>query len=265
MQAIVESAPKKRGNPYRDKDGKFCSRAEAVYRVTNGKLKLIDESRINTVHDKSNGKFAKHAGTSLTGQEAHDSVPKGLYKEGTLTPEQTKEVKKYETGWSMVINDYMRSKKQGDPDYEDEAKTVDAIDSAMKDSALPKPIQTWRGMLNSKIVFGEQYNSDLTDFEWHDLGYGSTTTNRNLAKEVFTLNGKESSSPSLHGDVVMKVNVPAGVKALQLSTDTQGSKVNGPQSEITLQHGLIWKVVKDHGVSPEGIRELEVSVTPISK
>lgn len=64
MQSIVESAPvKRRGNPYRDIEGKFCRKADAAYIVdSQGKLKKY-ESRINTVHDKSNGQFAKHGGT----------------------------------------------------------------------------------------------------------------------------------------------------------------------------------------------------------
>lgn len=219
------------------------------------------EGRANPYHDKL-GKFSSggHGGHGevLTGQEAHDSVPKGLYKEGTLTPEQTKAVKNYESGWFMVINNGLRNKNLNESD----TKTVQQIDSAMDGSELPKPIQTYRGMFAAKLVFGDSYDSDLSGFEWHDAGYGSTTTNKKLAKETFTLNGAEVASPRLQGDVVMKVNVPAGMKALQLSSDTQGSKTNGPQSEITLQRGLKWKVVKDHGTSPENIRELEVEVSP---
>jgi hypothetical protein len=63
LQAIVESAPvKRRGNPYRDANGKFCKQSEAVYKVdSEGCLKKI-EPRINTVHDKSNGQFASKSG-----------------------------------------------------------------------------------------------------------------------------------------------------------------------------------------------------------
>jgi hypothetical protein len=227
------------------------------------RLTATAEKRANPYHD-SKGKFSSGGhggGESLTGKDAHDSVPAGLYKEGTLTPDETKAVKRYESGWFMVINSGLRHKDLSEAD----TKTVSQIDSAMDKSVLPKPIETYRGMFAAKLVFGDSFNSDLTGFKWDDLGYGSTTTNKKLAKETFTLNGAEAASERLQGDVVMKVKIPAGVKALQLSTDAKGSKDNGPQSEITLQRKLTWKVVKDHGYTPENIRELEVEVSPISQ
>lgn len=61
MQAIVESAPvKRRGNPYRDADGKFCKESEAVYvvdpetRALKKYTKKTDfEERANPYHDKA--------------------------------------------------------------------------------------------------------------------------------------------------------------------------------------------------------------------
>jgi hypothetical protein len=50
LQSIVESAPKKRGNPYRDANGRITSKANAVYDI-----------RANPYHD-AKGKFAKHSG-----------------------------------------------------------------------------------------------------------------------------------------------------------------------------------------------------------
>ena len=62
MQSIVESAPvKRRGNPYRDAEGKFCKISEAVYKVdSEGRLKKISKGGGNPYHDKA-GKFAPHA------------------------------------------------------------------------------------------------------------------------------------------------------------------------------------------------------------
>lgn len=283
----------------------------------------------------------------LTGQAVHDSVPKGLFKRGSMTPQQRKELKTYETGWFIVVNNFLREKRQNDPDYKREQLTVDRMKEALDGSVLPNPIQTWRGMYNSRLVFGESFDSDLTDFTWDDLGFGSTTTNEEITdnfrapesldnrirkayKEL--LKGKSSQEVSLvslrdklddvpHGqltrklleldrqrkiildadpnrnaltdrakaaaislggeemhlitieeknlglnitdNVKMKVIVPAGVKALETSSSTKGSSENGPQAEITLQEGLTWRVVKDHGYNPEGIRELEVEVYPI--
>lgn len=200
----------------------------------------------------------------LTGQAAHDIVPKGLFKRGSLTPAQRKEIKTYESGWFVVLNGFLRRNRWGNPEYARDQKTIEVVKSAFDESVLPEPIQTWRGMFNAKLVFGDSWDGDLTGFEWDDLGFGSTTTDRKIAQELFTLQGAASRNEEAQGDVVMKVFVPAGVKALELSTSEKGSKANGPQAEITLEDGMTWKVVKDHGFNPEGtIREIEVEVTPI--
>lgn len=198
----------------------------------------------------------------LTGQAAHDVVPKGLFKRGSLTPQQRRELKTYESGWFIVINGFLRGKKWGDSSYRREEKTVTVIRTALDESVLPQPIQTWRGMFNSRSVFGEAWDNDLTGFEWDDLGFGSTTT---VEEVVNSFNLKGDARPGKEGDTKMKVSVPAGVKALQVSTHTQGSKENGAQAEIMLENGLTWRVVKDHGFNSEGVRELEVQVSPIRK
>lgn len=61
----MESAPKKRGNPYRDANGKITSKANAVYDIR--------EQRINTKHD-SKGRFAKHASTATHLNTEHDKT-----------------------------------------------------------------------------------------------------------------------------------------------------------------------------------------------
>lgn len=199
----------------------------------------------------------------VTGQQAHDVVPKGLFKRGSLTPAQRKQIKVYETGWSMVINGFLRDKRQGNPDYKSEENIVGVIRSAMDESVLPVPIQTWRGMFSSRLVFGDSWDNDLTGFEWDDLGFGSTSTNKSIARAFVTADYDPKQAP-VPDSVNMKVNVPAGVKALEISTNTRGSQANGAQAEIMLQDGLTWRVVKDRGFDPDGVRQLEVEVAPIS-
>jgi hypothetical protein len=197
----------------------------------------------------------------LTGDDAHRVVPKGLFKRGTLTPKQRKELKTYESGWFMVINGFLRRSLWGDPDYKRDEETATVVREAIRESILPEPIQTWRGMFQAKSVFGDSWDNDLTGFSWDDLAFGSTTTDEKIV-DLFNLK-QESRNPALAGDVKMKVYVPAGVGALETSTSTKGSAANGPQAEITLQDGLTWKVIKDNGFNSEGVRQLEVSVTPI--
>jgi hypothetical protein len=279
----------------------------------------------------------------LSGQAAHDIVPKGLLKRGSMTENQRRAVKTYETGWFTVINGFLRDKLWGDPDYKTEERDIGRMDSAMDESVLPQPIQTWRGIRNADRLFGDKIHQDLTGFSWQELGYGSTTTLESITdqfmlqarnddrirKAYLQLSGNPGVPISLAdlrdklsdlsradldrfllqmnreglidlepevnrrrlddraraagillggenvhminiradnlkvqdlGNVKLKVHVSAGVKAIEVSTQTKGNKDNGPQAEIVLQHDLIWKVVKDHGTDPEGVRHLEVQV-----
>jgi hypothetical protein len=61
----VESAPKKRGNPYRDANGRLTSKDKAVIDIR--------EQRINTKHDNK-GRFAKHASTATHLNSEHDKT-----------------------------------------------------------------------------------------------------------------------------------------------------------------------------------------------
>lgn len=243
---------------FRDKleDGDFD---EEIKRRTRENMARLGQ-RVGHLTPVSEAKPTKK--DPVTGDAVHDLVPKGLFRRGTLTPVQRREFKTYSTGWFIVINNSLRSGTiYTDPDYSRDLKTVQIMRTAFDESVLSEDIQVWRGMYNSKRVFGDSWNNDLTGFEWDDKGFGSTTTQEDIV-DLFNL-GAESGSPDIAGDTKMKVSVPAGVKAVQISSNTKGSVENGPQAEIALQDGLRWKVVKDHGFSPEGRRELEVEVIPL--
>lgn len=199
---------------------------------------------------------------ALSGEAAHEIVPKGLFKRGSMTPQQRKSLKTYESGWFMVINGFLRKKRQGDPDYAQEALDVERIDSAMEESVLPQAIEGWRGLFSSRVLFGDRLDKDLTGFSWRELGYGSITTNEDIVRTFITgfNNVENPNAKPVPDSVKMKVRVSAGVKALETSTHTKGSKENGPQAEITLQHDLDWKVVKDNGIDAEGVRQIEVEI-----
>lgn len=199
-----------------------------------------------------------------TGNDAQAIVPKGLFKRGTLTPRQRKSVKVYETGWYAVINGWLRgNQKIQDKEDERTQRTVADIDEAMDGSVLSEDIQVWRGMFNAQRLFGDDFTEvDLTGFTWKDKGFGSTTTEESVT-DLFMVKG--SDSPRYKGkNVKMVVSVPKGTKALQVSTDKEGSKANGAQAELTLERNLTWRIVKDHGYNPEtGYRLLEAIVTSV--
>lgn len=208
-------------------------------------------------------KIADRPKPELIGDDALNSVPKGLFIRGSLTPKQRKELKTYETGWFIVINTWIREGlKIVDSIDNQTARTVAEIDGAMDGSVLPSPIQTWRGMYRSRLLFGDRLDHDLTGFEWKEEAYGSTTT-------VESITDKFRSDPKDNGDqhgenVHMTVHVPAGIKGLQVSTATKGSEENGALAEIVLERGLKWRVRKDNGYDAAGVRQLEIEVDRVS-
>lgn len=202
-------------------------------------------------------------GKVLSGQAVHDSVSKGLFKPGTLSPEQEAALTNYETGFYSTINAFLRKGGVVSGGFDKQAdKIVKIMDAAMQESPLTAPIQVYRGMYNSTELFGEEnFKGDLSGFEWQEKGFASTTTNKAIADSYQIPD--DQNHPKFHGtNVQMKVRVAAGVNALQTSTWTQGSAANGPQAEITLDRNMKWKVVKDNGFDANGVRQLEIEVEP---
>lgn len=212
-------------------------------------------------HDQDNhGSGGGKTGVALSGKDALDSVPKGLFVRGSLTPKQRKALQVYDSGWFTVINNSVlrEDDKWDDPGYADDVATVRDIDSAMADSALPQDVVAHRGMFLGNLVFGEdRMGHELTGFAWLDKAYGSTSADEAIP-DKFMASGAE-------GNVRMVVNIPAGTRALATSTFEKGSGENGPLAEITLERGLRWTVVKDNGYDDTGTRHLEVRVDPAAR
>lgn len=201
----------------------------------------------------------------LRGDEAMASVPKGLFKRGSMKPKQRDALKIYESGWFIVIQNRLREQRVG-TDLDDSINkkddaTIGLIDEAMEGSALPSDVEVWRGMFNARTVFGDRLDGDLTGMTWHDRGYGSTTTEEKIT-DLFITGTYETGAPPVPDSVKMKVLVKAGTKALATSNKDKGSKANGGQAEITLQHDTDWRIVQDNGVDENGVRNLVVEVQP---
>jgi hypothetical protein len=254
----VESAPKKRGNPYRDANGKFCNRSEAVYIVdSEGKLK---QYRGNPYHDEK-GKFAKGSssgkslpgGTSATGQAALDAAPMGLVgnNKDKLTKGQTAALNRYNSHEFVFFNNFLRERRTAEDDFDRETvQVINDIDSVMANSKLTKDVTVHRGIRRSRRLFGDSLNGDLTGFEWKELGYSSTTAKESVIEDFAVNIGAPQG-----GTVKMKVNVKKGLSAVQLSG------MNG-QAELMLGHDVNWKITKDHGIDPvSGHRVLEAEVS----
>lgn len=194
----------------------------------------------------------EHRAEALKDDEAMDSVPKGLFKKGTLTGPQMQAFETYETSYYRQINGSLR---KGDVHPSDQ-RIIDKMDSAMDESVLPEDIEVWRGMYTARDLFKDALDGDLTGFEWKELGFGSTTTKESKAHDYLVLSRERYQGQN----VKLKLRVPAGTKAVQVSSSTQGSQYNGPQAEVTLQRNLVWRIIKDHGTHPDGYRMLEGEV-----
>lgn len=174
--------------------------------------------------------------------DALDAVAAGL---GTRTSgmvattrEQQHAMREYISSYFYAVNGQLRRGELGDA-----AKTIARLDSAMDLSPLSKDVGVWRGIADASRMFGDRLAGDLTGMEWTENAYTSTSAVERVARG-FTYQS---------GQVLMRVFVPQGVKALKLSA------VNG-QAEILLQRGLRFRVIADRGVSPDGHRLLDVEV-----
>ncbi len=198
-------------------------------------------------------------GGGAAGQAAHDAVPAGLYKPGTLTREQHDALAVYETGWCMVINGVLRGDKLAEASDEDRA-TIGHLDDAMDASRLTEPIEAHRGLFNASSLFGDRIELNLEGFSWQEKAYSSTTTDEAITDQFLVKNAATGGLDEFGDNVRMVVRVAAGLGALQTSTATEGSDTNGPQAEITLQRNTRWTVVTDRGYDADGVRVLEVAV-----
>jgi hypothetical protein len=169
------------------------------------------------------------------------------------------------------INAYLRALGQGedasdvDPDGDFKA-TVSAIDFALGHSKLTTPVRVHRGVSGLDAMLpGVDTNRSLIGLEFVEDAYASTTADRRVA-DGFGGAG-----------VILNVNVPEGVGAIQLSRyydgDMRGGTpvanqnakaisnvINEPdfEAELLLESGLKFRVTGDTLV--DGRRELDVEV-----
>lgn len=105
MQSIVESAPvNRKGNPYRDAEGRFCKESEAVYivdpetRVLKKYTKKTGPPKLKKIGGKGNpnhdakGKFAASPGHKATGgiKPVAKKAPKSKIVKSTIDDAKTK-------------------------------------------------------------------------------------------------------------------------------------------------------------------------------
>lgn len=146
------------------------------------------------------------------------------------------------------INGDLRSGKQS-------AKTkatVEQIDRVHAESKLTEDVVLHRGIGDIDRVFGAAAKKKLTGAEWQDDAFQSTTADPDVA-DRFTV-GEQGR----RGAAVMKIRVPKGVGAIQLSDGRY-------EAEMLLERGLRMRVISDSGPwrrGQKGPRTIEVEVVP---
>jgi hypothetical protein len=160
---------------------------------------------------------------------------------------------------------------------------VSQIDQTMDASRLSEDVEVERVIQHGETVFGpetwygaERMSSDLdrsdaaydrwidgerpdlTGAKWKEKAYASTTADGTIT-DHYGDRYKRTNSPGDGEPVVLKIRVPAGTGAVQMSPMNDGKKGEG---ELLLERGLTMQVTADRGVNDVGLRVLEVEVVP---
>lgn len=192
--------------------------------------------------------FNERISSAATDRTALNAAPAGLGRTargGTaLTRPQRAALRDYEGSSFVGINGALRRGEIAGRT----GQTIGHIDTAMRASPLRSDVRVWRGVINAERLFGGRLNGDLSGFSWREDAYSSTSTSEKVA-DGFLRDGGGI------GAVQMRILAPAGTKAVRISGDGFGE-----QAELLLERGLHFRVVADRGVSPRGVRLIDVEV-----
>jgi 8-oxo-dGTP diphosphatase len=134
----------------------------------------------------------------------------------------------------------------------DVAKQISAIDDAEAASPLSHAIETWRGVENGKEMLGAAWRDDssMVGASWIDDGFGSTSTQRDIAT-TFNILGAGSGNGA-----VFRLSVPVGIHAISVGDDGDSD-----ENEILLDRGLQYTITGDLGKDEDGSRQFAVAVS----
>lgn len=136
-------------------------------------------------------------------------------------------------------------------------KNIEKLDAAIAKSKLTADIVTYRGIKDPRAVMGDLIDDDLTDLEWVDDAYLSTSADLRIADRF----AGQSSSPD--GGMVVNIRAAKGAAMLRLSEFAPADAVltdASPEAELLGGRGWRMRVVADHGKGPDGIRRVDVEV-----
>lgn len=186
---------------------------------------------------------------AATGRDALASATFGLDRRprpAAFTPEMSRAVNTYTGSEYAAINNHLRGLPLPYGYTVDEITPVIAgLDRAMAASRLDRDVTTYRGVRDPLPMFGDRLAGNLTGMEWREDAYLSTSAQQRRAAGFA---GRSAKAP-----MVMRILTPAGTPAIEAS----GMDL---EAELLLRRGLRLRVVADRGVSPDGVRHIDVEV-----
>ena len=134
---------------------------------------------------------------------------------------------------------------------EDLRKTIDFIDQTMDSSVSDRDIVVHRGVGDLRSMFGDAWSADdMTGVSYTDHGFSSTSSDVGVMRHLSE--GFRKANPESWGRAAeMRILVPKGTKMMAPAPRIK---------EITLDRGLSYRIVADHGVDARGFRQLDVEV-----
>lgn len=168
-----------------------------------------------------------------------EKVRKGTSRAVRLFRNSTyRAIQKYLALDGDVDDDYMEIReRRGEPARREHIlyEHVLLIDQAMEASRTERPIQVWRGT-NGPQMFGDQWGPDMTGTKVHVKTFMSTSV---VPKVASSFGFAESA-----GDVLVRINVPAGTGAVQLDGMPSRQR-HTAEAEILLERDMDLEVVSD--------------------
>ncbi len=193
--------------------------------------------------------FDQRMAAAATEHDALASATFGLDRRprpDAFTQEMARAVNTYTGSEYAAINNYLRGKALPYGYTVDEVTPVIArLDEALAASRLGRDVTTYRGVLDASGMFGDRLAGDLTGMQWREDAYLSTSAKQRKAQGFA---GTGSKAP-----MVMRILAPAGTPAIEAS----GMDL---EAELLFKRGLRLRVVADHGISPDGVRHIDVEV-----
>jgi hypothetical protein len=190
---------------------------------------------------------------ALSGRAARASAPLsmvGHQYDDTFSKEEYGGLYRYRGPSYSAINNALRGHvlDEAPPEIRDD---IAGMDAAMARSQLPGDVVALRGLSSSQRLFGDRLQRNMTGLEWAEDAFVSTTTSRVWADRFAAVDHAKTHPTS----VVMRILVPSGTGAIELSGDTGEG-----EAELLLQRGLKMRVAKDRGFDDRGVRYLDVEV-----